>query len=81
MNIPNPMPADEILFAEMSDSALNNSMLPQNKPGSNPWLKYIIVETLIIISGVIAYRITKSIENENSKSENRMRINDLLVTD
>ena len=63
MNIPNPMPADEILFAEMSHSALNNSMLSQNKPGSNPWLKYIIVGTLII-SGVIAYRITKSIEDD-----------------
>jgi len=66
MNIPNPMAADELLFAEMSNSTLNNSMLPQNKPGSNPWLKYIIVRTLIIISGVIASRITKSLETDRT---------------
>jgi|GEM_PF-3425844 len=69
MNLPTPMPADEILFAEMSHSTLNNSLLPQNKPGSNPWLKYIIVGTLIIISGVIAYRITKSIEDDRKRKQ------------
>jgi|TARA_B110000977_G_C10712370_1_gene351787 hypothetical protein len=59
MKAPIPMPADEILFAEMSKSALNNSQMPQNNPGSNPWLKYLIVGGLIVISGVIAYHLTK----------------------
>lgn len=58
------MPADEILFAEMSKSALNNPQMPQNKPGSNLWLKYLIVGGLIVISGVIAYQLTKTIDDE-----------------
>jgi hypothetical protein len=64
MKVPIPMRADEILFEEMSKSVLNNSQLPQSKPGSNPWLKYLIVATLIIGSGVIAYQLTKTIDDE-----------------
>jgi len=65
MKAPIPMPADELLFAEMSQSALNNSLNPQsNKPGSNPWLKYLIVVALIIGSGVIAYQLTKTKDDE-----------------
>jgi len=64
MKAPIPMPADEILFAEMSKSVLNNPQMPQNKPGSNPWLKYFIVATLIIGSGVIAYQLAKTIDDE-----------------
>jgi hypothetical protein len=48
MKAPIPMPADEILFAEMSQAAKNNTLNPQrNAPGSNPWLKYLIVGGLI----------------------------------
>jgi len=43
------MPAEELLFAEMSQADKNNTLNPQRKtPGSNPWLKYLIVATLII---------------------------------
>ena len=64
MKVPIPMPADELLFAEMSKSVLNNPQIPQNTPGSNPWLKYVIVGGLIVISGIIAYQLTKPNEDE-----------------
>jgi hypothetical protein len=65
MKTPIPMPADEILFSEMSQAAKNNTLNTQrNAPGSNPWLKYLIVGGLIVISGVIAYQLTKTEEDD-----------------
>jgi len=65
MKEPIPMPADELLFAEMSQAAKNNSLNPQsNTPGSNPWVKYLIVVALIVGSGVIAYQLTKTKDDD-----------------
>ena len=65
MKAPIPMPADEILFAEMSQAAKNNTLNTQsNTPGSNPWVKYLIVVALIVGSGVIAYQLTKTKDDD-----------------
>ena len=70
MTIPLPTPADVLILGKMNQNVLDT--IPSAKilnPGENPWTKYIIVGSAIILSGVIAYYIflpTKSKLKPNS---------------
>lgn len=73
MKTPLPMPADQILMSEMSKSVVNTDMTSYIKPpGSNPWIKYIIVGGVIVLAGVLAYQLTKQKDygEESDKRDN-----------
>lgn len=63
MKAPLPMPADQILLQEFNHSSNLSGIKP---PGSNPWIKYAIVGGIILLTIIIAYKITepKAIKNE-----------------
>jgi hypothetical protein len=69
-NIPPPMPLEELLGLETSNSLVNTKK-QSIQPGANPWSKYAILGGLVAISLIGAYYITKPKKQINYGKENK----------